>query len=91
MTCDPVANRVEVPCLGKNILAGTNALTATNMILAGYDAVIPLQETIVAFDQVGRSLPRSLRCTGLGGLTITETSKKLETVLTDKHKKDHVS
>jgi L-serine dehydratase len=91
MTCDPVANRVEVPCLGKNILAGTNALTATNMILAGYDAVIPLQETIMAFDQVGRSLPRSLRCTGLGGLTITETSKKLETALADKHKKDHVS
>lgn len=84
MTCDPVANRVEVPCLGKNILAGTNALTSANMILAGYDAVIPLQETITAFDQVGRSLPRSLRCTGLAGLSVTKTSKKLEAELVGK-------
>ena len=26
LICDPVANRVEVPCLGKNVLAASNAL-----------------------------------------------------------------
>jgi len=31
MTCDPVANRVEVPCLGKNIMAVSNALACANM------------------------------------------------------------
>ena len=26
LICDPVANRVEVPCLGKNVMAASNAL-----------------------------------------------------------------
>lgn len=78
LVCDPVANRVEVPCLGKNILAVANALACANMALAGYDPVIPLDETLEAMDAVGRSLPSELRCTALGGLSITRTSKMLE-------------
>lgn len=78
MVCDPVAGRVEVPCLGKNILAATNAITAANLILDGMDAVIPLDETIAAMDSVGRSLPFELRCTGLGGLSVTPTSVRIE-------------
>jgi L-serine dehydratase len=78
MICDPVANRVEVPCLGKNVLAASNALACANMALAGYDAVIPLDETIAAMDRVGKSLPMELRCTTLGGLSVTPTSKALE-------------
>ncbi len=35
MICDPVANRVEVPCLGRNVLAAGNALACANMALAG--------------------------------------------------------
>jgi L-serine dehydratase len=78
MTCDPVANRVEVPCLGKNVLAASNALACANMALAGYDAVIPLDETIATMDRVGKSLPMELRCTALGGLSISATSKAIE-------------
>jgi L-serine dehydratase len=78
MICDPVANRVEVPCLGKNIMAAVNALACANMALAGYDPVIPLDEVIETMDRVGRSLPRELRCTGLGGLSVTPTSKEIE-------------
>jgi L-serine dehydratase len=78
MVCDPVANRVEVPCLGKNVLAASNALACANMALANYDAVIPLGEVIEAMDKVGRSLPHELRCTALGGLSVTKTSKLLE-------------
>jgi L-serine dehydratase len=74
LVCDPVANRVEVPCLGRNVMAASNALACANMALAGYDPVIPLDEVIEAMDQVGRSLPRELRCTALGGLSTTETS-----------------
>lgn len=77
MVCDPVAGGVEVPCLGKNIMCGLNALAAANMALAGYDAVIPLDETIDALGRVGRMLPCELRCTGLAGLTITETGKQI--------------
>ena len=78
MVCDPVANRVEVPCLGKNVMAASNALSCANMALAGYDPVAPLDEVIRAMDKVGRSLPHELRCTALGGLSVTPTSKAIE-------------
>jgi L-serine dehydratase len=78
MVCDPVANRVEVPCLGKNVMAAANALACANMALADFDAVIPLDEVIETMDGVGRSIPRELRCTGLGGLSVTRTSRAIE-------------
>ncbi len=78
LACTPVANRVEVPCLGNNVMAAANALASANMTLADYDPVIPLDEVIETADRVGRSLPRELRCTALGGLSITSTSRNLE-------------
>ena len=82
MTCDPVGMAVEVPCLGKNILSGVNGLTSANMALAGFDPVIPLDETVDSFNEVGRMLPSALRCTGMAGLTTApsarEAAKKLE-------------
>ncbi|NLL40266.1 MAG: serine dehydratase [Synergistaceae bacterium] len=81
LACDPVANRVEVPCLGKNIMGGSNAISSANMALAGYDKVIPLDQTIKAMYDIGLKLPLELRCT-FGGLGKTEASlqirKKLE-------------
>ncbi|MGC8544905.1 L-serine ammonia-lyase, iron-sulfur-dependent, subunit alpha [Athalassotoga sp.] len=77
LVCDPVADRVEWPCLGRNVMAGVNAIASANMVLAGYDKVIPLDETLTAMDEVGRMLPLELRCTGLGGLSITPTSKRI--------------
>lgn len=86
MICDPVANRVEVPCLGKNVMAASNALACANMALADYDPVIPLDEVIETMDKVGKSLPNQLRCTALGGLSVTRTSKAIEAKLTKKLK-----
>lgn len=77
MVCDPVADRVEVPCLGKNVMAGTNAMAAANMALLGYDKVVPLDETIEALYKVGTMLPPELRCTGKGGLSVTNTSEEI--------------
>lgn len=81
MICDPVANRVEVPCLGKNVLAASNALAMSNMALAGFDQVIPLGQVIKTMDQVGRRIPHELRCTGLGGLSITKSSQDVASKL----------
>jgi len=78
LICDPVANRVEVPCLGRNVLGATNALASANMALAGFDPVIPLDEVIQTMDAVGKSLPHTLRCTALGGLSVTPRSKRIE-------------
>jgi L-serine dehydratase len=78
MICDPVANRVEVPCLGKNVMAASNAVSCANMALAGYDPVIPLDEVIHTMDDVGKSIPAKLRCTARGGLSVTPTSKNIK-------------
>jgi L-serine dehydratase len=85
MVCDPVADRVEVPCLGKNILGATNALSAANMSIAGFDPVIPLNEVIDAMRSVGENLPHTLCCTGLGGLSMTPTSLELHKELKSKN------
>ncbi len=77
LACDPVANRVEVPCLGKNILAGLNAIASADMALSGFDQVIPLDQTIAAQDQVGRLMPAAICCTGKAGLSVTPASLAL--------------
>jgi len=78
MICDPIAARVEAPCLGKNISSAANALTCANLAMSGYDHLIPLDEVIETMDRVGKSIPRELRCTSLGGLAITPSAKNLE-------------
>jgi len=87
LICDPVANRVEVPCLGKNVMAATNALAAANMVIAGVDAVIPLDETIKAMYDVGIQLPSNLKCTARGGLSITKTAQAIDKKINDSKKK----
>lgn len=78
LVCDPVANRVEVPCLGKNVMAASNALSCANLALSDFDPVIPLDEVIETAKRVSGQLPRELRCTALGGLSVTPASLALE-------------
>jgi L-serine dehydratase len=84
LICDPIANRVEAPCLGKNVMAASNALACANMALADFDPLIPLDEVIETAQRVANQMPRELRCTALGGLSITPTSKAIETRLAAK-------
>jgi L-serine dehydratase len=51
------------------------------MALAGFDAVIPLDEVILAMDKIGHKMPCEVRCTGLGGLSVTPTSLEIESDL----------
>lgn len=78
LICDPIANRVEAPCLGKNVMAASNALSCANMALADFDPLIPLDEVIDAAKHVSTMMPREHRCTSLGGLAITPTSLEIE-------------
>jgi L-serine dehydratase len=78
LTCDPIASRVEAPCLGKNAMASSNAINSANMALAGYQHLIPLDQVITAMDEVGKAMPRELCCTALAGLSTTPASKALE-------------
>jgi len=81
MVCDTIGNRVEAPCLNRNVMAATQAISCSNMALADYNQVIPLDEVIETMKKVGDSIPNTLRCTGLGGLAITKTAKRIEAML----------
>ena len=82
LVCDMIGDRVEVPCLDKNVSAAHKALAAMNMALADYTDVIPLDEVIDAMFLVGQSMPRELCCTGLGGLAISPTGQEILVQLT---------
>jgi L-serine dehydratase len=81
MSCTPVANRVEAPCLGNNVMAATNAVTFANMALSGYDPLIPLDEVIETMHIIGMAIPHEFKCTNIGGLCATKTAKILEAKL----------
>jgi len=78
LICDPVGNRVEAPCLGRNVSGAANALSCANMALAGYDHLIPFDEVLDAHRSVSELMARELRCTGLGGLATTPTAQRIE-------------
>ncbi len=79
--CDPIGNRVEAPCLGRNVMAASNAISCANMALSNYEHLIPLDEVIETMKAVGDQIHHTLRCTNLGGLSITNTAKKIEALL----------
>ncbi len=81
LVCDPVADRVEVPCLGKNISAAVNAYSSAIMSISGFDAVIPLDQVIQTISSVSKTMPSCLKCTGKGGLAMTETALNIKNKL----------
>ncbi len=81
--CDPIGNRVEAPCLGRNVMAASNALTCANMALSNYEHLVPLDQVIDTMKAVGDKIHHTLRCTNLGGLCITPAAKAIESKLAE--------
>jgi L-serine dehydratase len=79
--CDPIGNRVEAPCLGRNVMAATNAVSCANMALSNYEHLVPLDEVIDTMKAVGDQIHHTLRCTNLGGLSVTPAAKRIEAML----------
>jgi L-serine dehydratase len=78
LVCDPVHGAVEIPCHTRNAVAASSAFVCADLILGGYANPIPLDETIDAVYAVGRMLPRELKCTALGGLSLAPSALTLE-------------
>jgi len=76
--CDLVQGIVEIPCHTRNAVAASSAFVCADLILGGYVNPVPLDETIDAVMEVGRMLPRELRCTALGGLATTPSALALK-------------
>jgi L-serine dehydratase len=75
--CDPVAGLVQIPCINRNAMSVANAVVSANMIMGGFDPLIPLDQTAETLFRVGRQLPGELRCTCKGGLCVTHDGIRL--------------
>lgn len=82
LVCDPVAGLVEIPCIKRNVSGVMIAFSSADMVLAGIEAKIPVDECIAAMSSVGDALPASLRETAVGGLAATPTGCALRASLT---------
>lgn len=82
LVCDPVAGLVELPCIKRNVIGAVNAVSAADMALAGVVGHIPADEVIDAMSEVGASMSRDLRETGIGGLAGTPTGHAIRDIVT---------
>lgn len=73
---DQPGHVAEVPCIKRNVIGSVNAITASDMAMAGIESKVPLDEVIDAMAEVGDLLPCSLKETSQAGLAQTETGKK---------------
>lgn len=78
LVCDPVAGLVEYPCAFRNSSGAVNAMICADMALAGVKSVVPFEEVMSAASVVGKSLPYSLRETGIGGVAGTESACRIK-------------
>lgn len=77
LVCDPVAGLVEVPCIVRNASAAAIAYSSAQMALAGVQAVIPVDECVIAMGEIGQSMETKYKETALGGLANTPTGKAI--------------
>lgn len=75
--CDPVAGMVLIPCVSRNAMSTANAVVCANMIMGGFDPLIPLDEAAETLFRVGSELPQHLRATCTGGLCVTPCGQRL--------------
>ena len=75
--CDPVAGLVQIPCINRNAISVANAVLSANLIMGGFNPLIPLDQTAETLFRVGKQLPSELRCTCHGGLCVTPCGERL--------------
>lgn len=77
LTCDPVGGLVEVPCIKRNVAGAVNAITSSQLVMAGIKSRIPADEVIDSMRRIGHLIPPCLKETGQEGLAITPTALQL--------------
>lgn len=77
LVCDPVAGLVEVPCVKRNGIYATAAISAAVMALAGVKSMISPDEVVLAVKEVGEKMSDEYKETARGGLAQTRDGKKI--------------
>lgn len=77
LVCDPVAGLVEIPCVKRNVIGAVNAVSCSDMAMAGITSFIPVDQVIDAMDEIGRNMPCQYKETSQGGLAVTPAGKSV--------------
>jgi L-serine dehydratase len=78
LVCDLVQGICEIPCHTRNAAAAASAFVNADLILGSYKNTIPLDETLDAVMEVGKTMPMELRVTSLGGLAVCPSALRLK-------------
>jgi L-serine dehydratase len=78
LICDPVAGLVEVPCVKRNGIYSSLAITAAFMALSGVKSFISPDEVVLTMREVGERLHIDYKETGRAGLAKTRDGKQVE-------------
>ncbi len=71
LTCDPVGGLVQVPCIERNAVGATTAITAARLALAGDGRqIVSLDEVIATMLATGRDMSAKYKETSAGGLAV---------------------
>lgn len=78
LVCDPIAGLVEIPCIFRNAIGVANAFTSAQIALAGVESIVPLDEVILAMNEVAELMSPRLKETAQGGLANTKTAREIQ-------------
>jgi L-serine dehydratase len=71
LTCDPIAGLVQIPCIERNAVAATTAVTAAWLALHGDGShIVSLDAVVETMRQTGADMSDKYKETSRGGLAV---------------------
>lgn len=78
LVCDPIAGLVEIPCVKRNGVYSSLAISSAIMALAGIKSIVSPDEVVLALKEVGERMDDDYKETARAGLAMTRDGKKIE-------------
>jgi len=77
LVCDPLGGLVAVPCIKRNMMGASAAITASDASIAGVESFVPFDEVVSAMKNIAREMSTKHKETALGGLATTKTGLRI--------------
>jgi L-serine dehydratase len=71
LTCDPIGGLVQVPCIERNAVGATTAITAARMALRRENQMVSLDKVLETMMATGADMAHKYKETALGGLALS--------------------
>lgn len=75
LVCDPIGGMVEVPCVKRNGMFATFAISASDLAMCGIESFVPFDQVVDAAKKIGDAMPAAHKETALGGLAQTKIGR----------------